>query len=641
MCALILAFSSPLLAADVVSQDKATSPDAAVSQAPQNDVKTEPSSPDAQPKETAQAKPQMPELTGPVILSIDVTGNKEVVTPHIMSVITSKVGEHVDEEKLRKDAEAIFELGFFVATDYKVADKDKGVVVTFLVQENPVVSKIEFKGNTVYKSEKLAELLFTKPGAIFNRTFFRNDLQRIKEKYQKDGYVMANIADVQIEGDAITVVIVEPKISQIVIQGNKLTKKYVVERYLKIKEGELFNSNKLRLTLNRLQGVGFFSDVNVNFEPGENPNDVVVIITVEEGKTGRLGFNIAYGTQSGFGGGISYENFNIGGKGLKLNVGFELGNRQEYWLSLEQPYLGGKVMAWKVGAYKRTWDDLYYYIDNVKNFEYDRDKKGAYIGFGKKFKEESMYNWYLNLDWHTVSNSPNDKTWAQVKDLPINEENRQKKARGESYTSVQDDLGDGTYYSATLSFRRLNIDEYLPYSKGDVEILNFQYGRAHIDDSKIGDYNYCKYWLEAKTYIPIQNFFKNFFEMPFGENADRPMMFAARVMIGSATGDVPYEEMYALGGDTTLRGFEDEEFRGEDMLLGNFELRIPVEKMFSIVAFYDVGRAWRKSDSTSWGSDIGTAPGFGVRLKTPLGNLRLDYANGSEDRFHFGFGEMF
>lgn len=39
---------------------------------------------------------------------------------------------------------------------------------------------------------------------------------------------MANVADVQIDGDAITVIIVEPKISQIVIQGNKITKKHVV-----------------------------------------------------------------------------------------------------------------------------------------------------------------------------------------------------------------------------------------------------------------------------------------------------------------------------------------------------------------------------------------------------------------------------
>ena len=109
----------------------------------------------------------------------------------------------------------------------------------------------------------------------------------------------------------------------------------------------------------------------------------------------------------------------------------------------------------------------------------------------------------------------------------------------------------------------------------------------------------------------------------------------------SGGGDVPYEERYTIGGDTTLRGYDDDRYRGEDMMLGNFELRIPMEKAFSFVVFYDIGRAWSKNENISWGSDMGSAPGFGVRLNTPLGNLRLDYASGEDDKFHFGFGELF
>ena len=589
--------------------------------------------------EKLQEEQKIQALTGPVILDISVQGNVEVVTEHIMSIITSKVGEPVDEEKLRKDAEAIFELGFFVATDYRVTDKADGVDVVFLVQENPVVSKINFEGNTIYSSEKLEEMIFTKPGMIFNRTFFRNDLQRIKEKYQADGYVMANVADVRIEGTEINVVIVEPKISQIVIQGNKITKTHVVRRYLKIKEGELFNANKLRLSLSRLQGVGFFSDVNVNFEPDENPNDVIVVLTVEEGRTGRLGFNIAYGTQSGFGGGLSYENTNIGGRGMKLSVGFDIGNREEYWVSYEQPYMGGKVTAWKLGGYKRAWSDLYYYANDEKQFEYDRDKTGAFFGFGRKFKEDSLYNWYLLFDWHKVENEPDNPSdkykksnWSNV-DIDGNSPPKPGKE------TLLEDLGDGTYYSVTASVRRLNIDEYLPYSKGDVQTLNVQYGQADVEGV---DYSFFKYWLEARFYFPVEKFFRDFFETSLGGRSDRPVIFAARIIAGSSSGDVPYEQMYTVGGDTTLRGYDDDRYHGEDMLLGNFELRLPIDKNFTLVGFYDIGRAWRKnSDNSSFGSDMGSSPGFGVRINTPLGNLRLDYATGDEGRFHFGFGELF
>lgn len=566
------------------------------------------------------------ELTGPVIKSIEVTGNKEVVQQHILSVVTSKVGEPVDEEKLRKDAEAIYELGFFMATDYRVTDADDGVDVLFLLQENPVVGAIAFTGNTVYSSKQLEDIIFTKPGMIFNRTFFRNDLQRIREKYQEDGYVMASVADVQIDGDVINVVIVEPKVAQIVIQGNTITKTHVVKRYLKLKEGDQFNSNKLRLSLNRLQGIGFFSDVNVNFEPADDPNDIILVLTVEEARTGRLGFNVSYGTQSGFGGGISYENTNIGGQGHRLTVGVDLGDREQYWVSFEQPFMSGKVMAWKVGAYKQAWNDLYYYLGGQHLFDYDRDKTGAYIGFGKKFADESMYNWYLTLDWHEVTNDTN-KDIASLSYPPSTIE------------YIQDDLGDGTYYSATASLRRLNVDEYVPYSKGDVQTLNVQVGKADVRNE---DYNFAKYWLDTRFYIPLEKYLKDFFETSFASNSDKPVMLAARIIAGSSTSDVPYEELYTVGGDTTLRGYEDEQFRGEKMLLGNFELRVPLDKAFGIVFLYDVGRAWRDRDNISFGSDLGYSYGFGVRLNTPLGNIRLDYAKGKDDdRFHFGFGELF
>lgn len=599
-------------------------------------------------EEALPEPPSMAELAGPVIMNIGLEGNSEVASEHIMSVVTTKAGEHVDDEKLRKDAEAIFELGFFNATDYRVTDVEGGVDVTFLVQENPKVGEIRFVGNTVYSSEELSKIVFTQPGMIFNRTFFRNDLQRIKEKYQADGYVMANVRDVKIDGDIITVEILEPKVSEIVIQGNRITKTKIIERYIRVKVGEKFNSNELRLTLNRLQGLGYFSDVNVNFEPGENPDEVILVLTVEEARTGRLGFNVAYGTQSGFGGGMSYENTNIWGSGNRLSVGFELGDREEYWLTLEQPYMSHKVFAWRVGVYKRAWDDIYYYEDDIEYLEYDRDRFGAFVGFGKKFAEESKYNWYLLLDWHTTKNENLRNHTGQA------EWDRYGKKYGypagtdpEIYQAIikEEELGEGDYYSATATFRRFNLDEYLPYQKGDIESINVQVGQADVEGV---DYSYVKYWLEGRFYYPIGNFLKDIFETSFLDGVDgKPVILAARVIAGSSSGDVPYDELYEVGGDTTLRGYDDDYYHGRNIVLGNVELRVPIQKMFTLVFFYDIGRAWdsgktRNGREVVYGDDDwGDSPGVGVRLNTPLGNLRLDYASGEEDRFVFGFGELF
>ncbi|MDO4218768.1 MAG: POTRA domain-containing protein [Synergistaceae bacterium] len=582
------------------------------------------------------------------IVEFDVSGNDQVTKEHILSVCTSKIGEEIDEEKLRKDAEAIFELGFFGMTDYEVVDVDGGLKVTFVVTENPKIEEIDFEGNTVYKTDELRSILFTQPGMIFNRTFFRNDIQRIKEKYQNDGYSMTTVKDVRIEGEKITIIIAEPVVSQVIVQGNKYTKRYVIDRYLKVKSGEVFNANKLRQSITRLQALGYFSDVNVSFDSGDTPDEMLVIITVEEARTGKLGFNVSYGTQSGFGGGITYENSNIGGNGMRLVVGFEIGRRSNYWASYEQPYMSGKVLSWKVGAYRRMWNDVYYYYNSKRILEYDRDKYGVYFGFGKLFKDESRYSWYALLDWHNTRNS-NMKVDSNWTDYARDKSDLIKKAglNPAKQSDVVDfisarELRDGNYYSLTLSARRNGLSEYVVYPKGDVESVHLQVGYASITGSSN---TYLKYWFDGRVYFPLNKIFSGIIDSELFDGFDGvPLSLAARAIIGSSTGTVPYDEMYEVGGDTTLRGYDNDFLHGEQMFLGNIELRLPVAKMVTLVGFYDIGGAWGGNSGCldgSFLSNMQSAPGVGIRLNTPMGNMRLDYANGDEGRFHFGFGDMF
>ena len=452
---------------------------------------------------------------------------------------------------------------------------------------------------------------------IFNRTFFRNDLQRIKEKYQKDGYVMMRVQDVQIQDGVVAVTILEPRLGEIIIQGNKKTKDYVIRRQLKLKQGDLFNATILRHSLNRIQGMGYFEDVNVGFEPSENPSVVNMVLTVEEGRTNKIGFSIGHGSQSGWSGGINYQDTNWQGLGTKFSVGFETGNREQYWASYEQPFMDQETYAWKVGAYKRKWEEQDEYEKGQWKFQYDQEKTGAYVGVGKKFKGNDQLSWYLTLDWHKVENTI---------------------LSGDVTPQDLVELEDGTNFSVTGSLTRNTLDPYLSYPKGDVESLSVEQGIAALG----GDWDYTKYWLEARYYTPLFGLM-DFLEMDFGFTEDNPLLFAARVRAGSSSGTVPWAEMYTLGGADTLRGYDDDYFRGEEVLLGNFELRIPMEQNLSLVFFYDVGKAWKKSLGESFSfSDLQSDKGIGLRVKTPIGNLRVDFAQGDdENQTNFGFGEMF
>lgn len=573
--------------------------------------------PKSGPGEETSGDRRPPIILAPPILEVKVEGNEEVVTEHILSVTTSKPGMPIDENRLSKDAAAIFELGFFANVDYSIDDEPDGAIVIFKVVENPTVGEIHFFGNTVYGEDTLKALCFTQPGMIFNRAFFRNDLQRIKEKYQQDGYVMARVDDVKIEGTTVNVYITEPRLGEVIVQGNKRTKGYVIERQLQVKQGDLFNATKLRYTLGKLQGLGFFEDVNVGFEPSEDPDVINLVLTVEEAKTGRIGLSIGYGTQSGFSGGISYSDNNWQGRGQRLGIGFELGDREQYWISLDQPYMDSKVFGWRYGAYKRSWDDLSYYDNDVYQFDYDENRKGAYAGFGRKFAERSKLSWYLTTEFQDVKITPESKATPTPQQL--------------------EEMQSGKDFRMTGVLQRDNMEQYLSYPKGDVEAIHIEKGMEALG----GDWSYWKYWFEARYYMSFA-FLSDIFERA-SLIQETPPIFAARVIVGDSDGYLPWAVDYTLGGDNTLRGYKDKRFRGDQLFLANAELRVPVQKNVNLVFFYDAGKVWDTSKGEDFDlGDLATGYGIGVRVKTPIGNLRFDFAQGDdESRVHFGFGEMF
>ena len=564
----------------------------------------------------------------PPVAAVNVEGNSQVVSSHILGVVETRPGEPIDREQIRKDIEAIYSLGFFSLVDVQIDPLPAGLGVTFLVQENPIVREVRFEGNTVYSDEQLHELVFTAEGNVFNRVLFRHDLQRIQERYQKDGYVLVKIGDVAVDDGIVTVQIMEPRVGEIIIQGNTKTRTRVIEREIKVKSGDIFNSTVLRHSLNRIQGMGYFEDVNVGFEPTESPEIINLVLTVVEQKTGRVGLSIGHGSQSGWSGGISYEDTNWQGLGHKASIGFETGDRKQYWISYEQPYMDYETYSWRVGVYRREWEDLDYYKDGLLWLrDYEENRDGAYIGAGKKFRNE-MYSWYVTLDWRDSEIvATMDNATEQIPDQEALDEFK------------RDWLKDGKTFSVTGTLKRSNLDEYLSYPKGDVETINVEKAFEVLG----GEYDYTKYWVEARYYAPVW-FLQDVLDTSIGDE-DNPILFAARVRSGWSSGVLPAADQYQIGGKSTLRGFKDDKFKGDEMFLANVELRVPIEKAFSFVLFYDTGMAWHTSDTVHNSfslSDLESAFGFGVRVRTPIGNLRLDVAEGDEEtRTHFGFGELF
>ena len=549
------------------------------------------------------------------VTSVGVTGNANIATEYILNVADTKPGSFISRDVIQSDIEAIYNQGFFSYVDVDIRPEGGGAAVMFSVQENPVIESINFSGNTLYTTEQLMSEVFSQVGNVFNRQFFRNDLDRIQEKYHKDGYVMVRVSDVQIQGGNIYVTLLEPKVREVIIQGNTKTKTYVIRRELKLEDGDIFNVTKFRHHLRKRQGLGYFEDVNVAFDvPEDDDSAVDLILTVKEKRTASVGLNLGYGTESGLSGGLTYSDTNLFGRGMNFEIGFNEGDEASYWATFASPYMDAHTFGWRMGARYRKYDDRYYYRQGRKQFEFDERTLTLFAGIGKKFSNED-WSWFLTLR----------REEAKYDDIH------------NAIPGYIDDLTpwDGVNQTVELLLTWDKRDEYASYPSGFVWDTNLEQAVKALG----GDYSYLKYWTQARFYASLNKIIQGLADTDGTWTDENPLLFAARLRIGSATEDeLPAFARYSLGGMNTLRGYSSRSFEGSNMYLGNFELRVPIASAVSVVGFYDIGNADTKMDWSNYHDDYG----LGVRVKTPFGNLRIDYAHGEdENKTYFGFGEMF
>lgn len=564
---------------------------------------------------------------GKTITSVDFEGIPEEVKAKLAPLIQSKPGSTVTVEGIRNDVASLGSIGVFSQIRPVFVSVPEGVKLTYQLVSNPVVKNVEFSGNTVFTSDYLKSIMQIPKDSVLNFVLVNQKLREIEDLYLKQGYMLVSIPNVQVSADGtLHIDISEGIVEDIVIVGNEKTKNYVITRELKLKKGKPFNKFLASRSMERLYNLGYFEDVNMKLLPGKtNEHDVIIEIDVIEQKTGIVTVGAGYSDADGTVGIIELGDTNFRGTGDKVNLHWEFGGAgdcKNYTLSYTRPWINDNGDSLGASIFNRIYEYDDYDANGDKVAEYDKRRKGWNLTWGH-VSDEYRTN-YFNFESSKESYDDHDGfETGEVMDKYLAKNNITDYHDSDWYKDIMDNFGTTNSFTFTHVFD--NRDNYFNASKGRRISFAAQWGGHGLG----GDYDFYKFTAEGRFYKALGN----------------GHILALRLMGGYIDGDVSYGNLFDLGGSDTLRGYEDDQFKGKKMYAATLEYRFPIAKKVQGVLFTDAGSTWGIDEGKiPWYTDddsLNWSVGVGIRLQTPIGPIRLDYGHGDRNKFNFSFGTQF
>lgn len=541
------------------------------------------------------------DIAGKTVTAVKITGMSTVGENAVLAAVKTKVGDKADPETVKQDLQAIYELGYFFDVVANFTEVPEGIQVVYTVMENPQLKEIVIKGNTKVSTEKIKELLTIKPGAVLNAKTLNDNMRAVEQYYHDQGFILAKVNDVAMgSGGVLTISVNEGVLEGIAVKGNDKTKTNVITREIKLKTGEAFNVKDARRSMQKVYNLGYFEDVNMKLNPGKEPNAVVLETSVVEQKTGTFSIGAGYSKADGMVGILELGDNNFRGTGDKVKVHWEFGGNggnKNYEFGYTKPWLDDKQTSLGFSFYDMTNEYSDYEHGKLVS-SYDKQRKGWDITLGRPSGE------YIQ-NYIAFKNRRDE--WKEQVD-------------GVEYDDDYKDENFGLTRSVTLTRVFDSRDNVFNATEGRRYSLSAEFAGKALG----GEFDYNKYTVEGRQYLKV----------------GKEQVVALRLTAGYADGHMPDSGRFAVGGADTLRGYEDDEFKGDKMLAATAEYRFPVAKKVQGVVFTDIGKAWEGEGYKL--NDLEASAGVGLRITTPIGPIRLDYAQGSEGgKTHFSFGGQF
>jgi outer membrane protein assembly complex protein YaeT len=578
------------------------------------------------------------------IASVTLEGNRSFPAPVLEPLLRVIAGQPFDGARLQADVSAIEELyrrrGFAaVEVDGVVdrvaagsADADVALGVRIVIVENAqtIVESVRVEGNTTLSEVELVSGLGLRPGGEFFATQLAIDRDAVLAKYSNLGFLHATVDSdpgLSADGRAARVVFTVREGPQIFVEhvllvGNRRTRAETIERELQIKAGDAMGQDAVVETQRRMTALGLFRRTRITQLSHGDETRRDLLVTVEE----------ADPTAVGYGG------------------GFELGQRIHDTDGVAVTELEFAPRAF----FEITRRNLFGKNRSVNFFARislrPQDEAAGY-GFSEyrvlgTFREPRVFNTAADAFLTALVEQQQRSSFSFAR-RGFNAE------VGRRFTNAFSLLGSYQINDTEVFDEKIDPADQPLIDKLFPQVLLSSFAVSGIHDTRDDQLNPAGgHYLSAngqlaaraigsevgllKTYLTAQAFR----EMP-GSNR---VVLAASARLGMATafarGDagvqLPASERFFAGGDTTVRGFALDQLGtpevidadgfpvgGNGVVILNAELRVPVMRSVGIVGFLDSGNVFRQTTDIDLGR-LRTTTGFGVRVQSPIGPIRVD-----------------
>ncbi len=495
------------------------------------------------------------------------------------------------------------------STQVSITPDKQDIYITISITEGQkyTVSDIKVAGEPLIPEAEVRKLIRIKPGEVFSRERLTESNKLISDRLGNDGYAFANVnavPEINKEKQQVSFTFfIDPGrrvyVRRVNVTGNNRTRDEVMRREMRQLEGGWFSADKVTQSKQRIDRLGYFTEVNIETPAVTGTTDQVdVNVAVVEKPTGVILFGAGFGSGDGLVLSGSIAQNNIFGSGKHVSATINSSNLNTvYALSYTNPYFTVDGMSQGFDIYYRKLTP-----SEADLGSYSTDTAGATIRLGVPLSELDTI--YYGLGWENTDISLQAGSPPRIVDYV--------RVFGPSNSNLYVNIGwmrdgrDSLIYPTQGTLMKANADVGLPG----------------------GDLHYYKMSVQYQRYFPLTRDFTLLLngEIGYGDGYDdKPL---------------PFFKNFYTGGVTSVRGFKSytigpkdingDPTGGSQKVVGNVEFLFPVpglrnDKSVRLSAFVDTGLI--RDDPEIIKQEFRVSAGMGLLWVSPLGPLKVSYAN--------------